>query len=361
MTDQQALDALATTAAEYEAFFASAAAGLVICDAEGRVERVNDVIAEMIGVLPEELIGTSIFERVHPADVDVETRVSLAMGTTKRVEVDRRLRREDGSYFHAHIGAGFLAGPSPRFVFHILDVSDYRRAAADRAELIGALQASNEGLDRFARSIAHDLRNPLAAIKGFAGLLERVTELDPQASEWVERILAAVDRAVVMVDGLLDVAVQPRQERTEVALDDVVQWAMDVLSEQIDVSGARIEHDPLPVVSGVQASLRHIFLNLLGNAVKYRRSDVEPVVRIFVDNEDDHLRVHVEDNGIGVPMDRRTEVFAPGVRLGDDGTVPGSGIGLASVKAAVEQHGGRVWIEDAHPQGTQVIFTLPSR
>jgi signal transduction histidine kinase len=120
-----------------------------------------------------------------------------------------------------------------------------------------------------------------------------------------------------------------------------------------------VERSPLPAVVGHPALLSQLLQNLVTNAVKFRRRDVEPVVRISGGRDDGGVTIVVADNGIGVPPERRTDVFGVFTRLNHDEASPGSGIGLATCAKVVHHHGGRISVEDGIDGGAAVHVWLP--
>jgi signal transduction histidine kinase len=115
----------------------------------------------------------------------------------------------------------------------------------------------------------------------------------------------------------------------------------------------------LPVLRGDPGSLRQVFQNLIGNAVKFCEGD--PEVRISADRADDGMWCFaVADNGIGMDPNEARDIFEPFHRLHGDGTYAGTGIGLAVCERIVEHHGGRIWAESEVGRGSTFRFTLPA-
>ena len=145
-----------------------------------------------------------------------------------------------------------------------------------------------------------------------------------------------------------------------VALDRVVQLALQHLDAQIAASGARIDvAGPLPSVLGNEAVLTQVFENLVGNAIKFVAPGVRPEVTIRARVADGEAQVRVADNGIGIPEDKRDRVFDVFERLHGDEQYPGTGIGLAIVAKGIERLGGSVRVEPGTPSGTVFAVDLP--
>jgi signal transduction histidine kinase len=145
----------------------------------------------------------------------------------------------------------------------------------------------------------------------------------------------------------------------EIALADV---DLGPLVEQVAIGyGDAVQIGPLPVVRGDYRLLQQTFANLLSNAVKFARPDVPPQVSVTADRVDQDAVVTVADNGIGIEPKYRDRVFRIFQRLHGRSEYPGTGIGLAIVRKAAEQLGGRVEVTDSPLGGAAVRLTLPVR
>jgi len=137
----------------------------------------------------------------------------------------------------------------------------------------------------------------------------------------------------------------------------VLATAVFELQFTIDENGAAITNDPLPVVFGNEMRLVRVFANLLGNSIKYRRSD-PPRIHVSAREQDGFWRFEFRDNGIGIAPQYWTEVFQVFKRLHGK-EVSGSGIGLALCKRVVENHGGAIGVESQPGEGSTFFFTIP--
>jgi len=146
-----------------------------------------------------------------------------------------------------------------------------------------------------------------------------------------------------------------------VALDDVVAAAKAQLEPaRTDVDGT-IELEPLPVVCGDSSLLRALFVNLIGNGLKFHREGVPPRVVVAAERIGDEWEVTVSDNGIGIDPEYIDKVFVIFQRLHARDVYAGTGIGLALAKKIVEFHGGRIGIDPPRPEpGTTLRLTLPA-
>ncbi|MDT4916289.1 MAG: hypothetical protein QOH89_989 [Pseudonocardiales bacterium] len=229
------------------------------------------------------------------------------------------------------------------------------------------LTRSNDDLQQFAYVASHDLSEPLRKVANFCQLLERQygDQLDDRAKQYID---FAVDGAKRMQALIMDLLALSRVGRTTdafvpVALDAALDRALDNLGDRITSSGARIERlTPLPTVLGDPSLLSSLFENLVSNAVKYRREDVAPEIRISAEHGgDEHLwTISVSDNGIGIDPQYAEKIFAIFQRLHLRDSYGGTGIGLAMCRKIVEFHGGQIRLEPVQSQsGAVFTFVLP--
>jgi light-regulated signal transduction histidine kinase (bacteriophytochrome) len=227
------------------------------------------------------------------------------------------------------------------------------------------LARSNQELEQFAYVASHDLQEPLRKVASFCQLLQRryAGKLDDRADQYIAFAVDGAERMQQLINDLLSFS---RVGRTtfafsEVALDDVVAAAKAQLEPaRTDVDGT-IELEPLPVVCGDSSLLRALFVNLIGNGLKFHREGVPPHVVVAAEQIGDEWEVTVSDNGIGIDPEYIDKVFVIFQRLHARDVYAGTGIGLALAKKIVEFHGGRIGIDPPRPEpGTTVRLTLPA-
>ncbi len=232
-------------------------------------------------------------------------------------------------------------------------------------ERTAALEAKNRELESFAYSVSHDLRAPLRSVEGFSrAVLDDYREkLDEDGRDFLERIVGAAVRMDQLINDLLNYSQLGRSgvDYEVVDMNELVAVALEDLDESIKAAGARVEvAGPLPRVNGDRSMLLVLLNNLVGNAIKYRKADVTPEVKISCRGEGEKVVFAVEDNGIGLDMKFQYKVFEIFQRLHTEDEYPGTGIGLASAKKVVTAHGGRIWYESKPGGGTTFFFEVPA-
>jgi light-regulated signal transduction histidine kinase (bacteriophytochrome) len=140
--------------------------------------------------------------------------------------------------------------------------------------------------------------------------------------------------------------------------NEVVAEVMAMLVDEIKISDADIVIGELPVVTGDRVQLRHLFLNLIGNALKFSRPGVSPLVEVDATRDEDGWIFNVSDNGIGIEPESRERIFKMFQRLHGVDAFPGTGIGLAICRRVVDNHGGNIWVDGAVAGGASFKVQL---
>ena len=227
------------------------------------------------------------------------------------------------------------------------------------------LVRSNTELDQFAQVASHDLQEPLRKVRTFT---ERITEteadnLSERGADYLRRANAAAARMQTLIEDLLRFSrVSTRgQSFAPVDLGAVVADVLDDLSVLIQRTGARIEVGALPTINADAVQMGQLLQNLISNALKFRRDDVEPVVRIEATVQDGWMSLTVADNGIGFEPQYATRIFRVFERLHGRGAYPGTGIGLALCRKIAERHGGTVLADGVPGEGATFTVTLQTQ
>ncbi|MFZ5871113.1 MAG: sensor histidine kinase [Actinomycetota bacterium] len=228
------------------------------------------------------------------------------------------------------------------------------------------LERSNRELEQFAYVASHDLQEPLRKVASFTQMLQRRYggQLDERADQYIEFAVDGAKRMQQLINDLLQFSRVGRitAPQTDVELDACLDRALRDLESRIEESGAVVTRDPLPVVRGEAQLLTQVFVNLVGNALKFRGEET-PRVHVGARRDGDFWDLWVSDNGIGIEPQYAERVFVLFQRLHPKDVYAGTGIGLALARKIVEYHGGEIAIDadgTAHGQGTTVRFRLPA-
>jgi signal transduction histidine kinase len=223
-----------------------------------------------------------------------------------------------------------------------------------------ALAAANKELESFSYSVSHDLRAPLRAVDGYARMLEEdyAERLDEEGRRLLSVVRQSSQRMGRLIDDLLAFSRLGRQEPSKQVLD-MAELAREVVNELRNGSTASVRLDALPRARADRALMRQVWVNLVGNALKYsgKRNDAE--IEIGGRQETGQNVYWVRDNGVGFDMRYADKLFGVFQRLHRSDEFDGTGVGLAIVQRVVTRHGGRVWAEAKPGQGACFHFSLP--
>ena len=244
-----------------------------------------------------------------------------------------------------------------------------RRLAEERqAELARAselLAQSNAELQGFVHAASHDLKQPLNSVSGFIEIIDSDLRerglLDKDLAQEFAYVTEGAVRMRNLIDSLLAYSrgSAHRPVFADVDLNDVLATAESDLSAAITESDATIRSGPLGSIQGDAGQLACVLENLIGNAIKYAREGVPPVISIDASEEDGVVRVTVTDNGIGFDEKYASEVFDAFRRLHTSGRYEGTGLGLALCHKHIRAHGGDMGATSTPGEGSRFWFTLP--
>ncbi|MEN6518086.1 MAG: MEDS domain-containing protein [Methanospirillum sp.] len=363
---KRAEEALQESEGRFRSLFASMNEGVavheLVYDADGRPVDYRIVDAnpafEKNTSIPVERATGALASRLYgveePPFFEIYRRVAETGEPTSFTEYFAPLDR--------HFRISVVSTKPGTFATIFQDVTEIRRAEAALQEFAAELQRSNEDLERFAYVASHDLQEPLRSIISFSQLLERRYRgrLDEDGNDYIDFIVEGGTRMQAQIKDLLALSRVATTGRTPEATDAgaVLGEVLRDLTGTIEASGAAIEVGPMPVVMADQAQLGQVFANLIGNALKYRRADVPPHVRIAAERTGHLWQFTVTDNGIGIDPEYHDRVFVIFQRLHTREEYDGTGIGLAIVKRIVERHGGRIRVESAPGEGSTFFFTM---
>ncbi|KYF74805.1 hypothetical protein BE11_49730 [Sorangium cellulosum] len=350
----------------------NATLGLFMMDAHQRCTFMNPAAEKITGFTFDEIkaLDRPLHEIIHHRRPDgahypiEECPIDRALPRKSQEQGEDVFVHKDGSFYQvAFTASPILDGGVPvGTVIEIRDITEQKRAEAERERLIAALERSNKELDQFAYVASHDLKAPL---RGIANLTQWIEEdlagtIEGESREHMSLLRGRVRRMEALIDGILDYSRAGRM-RHEVEAVDVGQVLADVIELIAPAPGASVEVAPgLPALRTERIPLQQVFMNLIGNALKHaRRADAR--VRVGHRDAGPHHEFFVEDNGPGIAPEFHDRVWGLFQTLEARDKVEGTGIGLSVVKKIVESRGGHIWIDSSPGQGATFRFTWQKR
>ena len=380
--------------------------GVISTDVDGVVTLMNDIAVQLIGWPLSKAVGqraTDLFHLIDPQKREpLEDPSRRVLNTGKRIREDAHviLVARDGSERPIAYNAapildtdGWIMGA----VIVFRDVTERRRIQHEREQLIqklsdtneklreeihnreaarraalslmqdariaqAALKESNAALEEYARVASHDLQEPLRKIESFAQVLveDFGDKLDEQAKTYLNVMVDAANRMRRLIRDVLAFSRAGTLEKPfgAVDLNQVLSVVVDNLSPRISDEHAEVLVSRLPTVFADETQMIQLFQNLVGNGLKFNKSE-HPKVEVCAEESRDEWKISVKDNGIGMRESERQMIFAPFRRLHSQQEFEGTGIGLAICRRIVTRHGGEIGVTAEPDNGSTFWLTLP--
>jgi PAS domain S-box-containing protein len=348
-------DELGASEARWRAVVESAVDGIIVIDAHGRVEMFNPAAERLFGYSADEVLGHNV-DMLMPSpyreEHDSYLSRYLATGRAKIIGSGREVqgRRKDGSVFPLHLSVGQITDHGARRFTGILhDLSNRVRLEEQVRE-----QATLAKLGEMAAVIAHEVKNPLAGIRGAMQVIAGRLPPEGPMPQVLKEVIGRIDALDQMMKDLLLFARPPKPRRVRTDVLPLVETTADLLTQDpamgqldIQIGGAA------PPVSADPDMLRIIFQNLLINGAHATQGKGR--LRVEVAAVDSACHIAFIDNGPGIPPEIREKIFTPFFTTKSRG----SGLGLPTTKRLIEAHDGRVAISCPPEGGTTVTVELP--
>jgi len=358
---------------------------IVLLDRDLRVQLHNPAFAELYGLQDERADGLLLDTVGDGAWKDPVMRQRLSDVLLRGRELwdfEHEQRAADGMVRYMLLNARRMPLPDTDDEVVLLTISDVtvQRAVQLRVEelnrqlegKVAQVSEVNRELEAFSYSVSHDLRAPLRHVAGFSDKLSRHLgdAADDKSRHYLEVISSSARRMAALIDDLLVYSRLGRAAMRQQAVDmqSLVADTRAMLDANLQAEAENSGHAhhvewsiaPLPIVVGDENMIRQVWLNLLGNAVKYSGNREPAKIRVdYQPQPDGGHQFTVSDNGAGFDMAYAGKLFGVFQRLHKASDYPGTGIGLASVRRVLTRHGGRIWAEAEPDVGATFHFYLP--
>ncbi len=354
--------------------------GMRLTDEHGITLQVNDAYARMVGKPASELIGkpfSVIYEIEQQEQMLTRHKERFAVRGVQAI-FERELSLWHGGKVWFELSNSFLevTGQPTHLLSIFRDVTERKVAEEKVLEFSARLERSNRELEDFAYVASHDLQEPLRKVAVFADRLKTKfgTALEGEGIDYLERMQKATKRMQTLITELLSFSrvTTKSQPFVPVDLSKIVHDVLADLETRIEQVGGKIEVGSLPIIEAEPLQMRQLFQNLIGNALKFHRPDVKPIVRIEGTILQDKirreqtdqasrsmLRIAVSDNGIGFDEKYNDKIFQVFQRLHGRDVYEGTGMGLAITRKITEHHSGEIFAKSKPGEGATFLVTLP--
>lgn len=332
--------------------------GIITVDNEKRITRLNRNAMAMLE-LGHECIGRAYQEVLTPQvcdALDELIRETTEMGFAMEKVVQQKLSQ--GPELHLAISTSVLRGEEFQPLGMILIFRDMTASRElDRLRKLDTMKSE------FVANVSHELKTPLTSIKAYTEALLDMTE-DDQMKQFLKVIDEESDRLLFLINDLLNVSrIQSGKMKMNFALTEPKSIVHEVLSiSKVQSTKHKIVleiADGLPEMMLDKEKLKEVMINLMSNAIKYSPEGGNVWVRMR--QEESNLRIEIQDQGMGISKENLPKLFNAFYRVDSSITaeIPGTGLGLVIVKAIVEHHGGKIWLDSDLGKGTTFFILIP--
>lgn len=328
--------------------------GLLFIGEDGKIMTLNDASERMLLISPLESIGRQAGDLLPAEIVGLVAEVPGGDGIIIK-EIQCSIQ---GKITLFEASAGILKDDENTFLGHIILLRDISEIAHLKKEVQQRERLASLG--SLAAGIAHEIRNPLSSIKGFATYFKERYRDVPEDQKTADVMIAEVERLNRVISQLLEFARPMNVQRKEVCINDIVRHALDTISSQAGSRNIRVERQGIPkeaVFAFIDPDkLGQVLLNIFLNAMEAMEQGGTLSVSIREDRAGDTVSLEISDTGHGIPREDISRVFDPYYTTKQSGT----GLGLAIVHKIVEAHGAQIQVQSSQGKGTCVTITLPA-
>lgn len=350
------------------------------CRPDGSCDYLSRQWVEYTGVSESQQVCYGWLEQLHPGDRQMtESKWKESIQGGESFDLEFRIRRADGEYHWFQTRAVPIRNSEhiiTRWLGSNTDINSIRKAEAQLIDYNKNLEKSvihrteqleiaNKELEAFSYSVSHDLRAPLRAVHGFTKMLIEDYDkiLDDEGRRICSVITSSATQMSELIDDLLSFSRIGRSSLNPSMLN------MEDMAESVAKELTNLDHrrdtnfsiGDLHTVHGDSNLIKHVWNNLISNAMKYSSKEAAPEIKISSRREGDYLIYVIKDNGVGFDMKYANKLFGVFQRLHSESEFEGNGVGLAIVQRIISRHGGKIWAEGEPGKGATFSFSLPDK
>lgn len=358
----------------------SLSSGIAVINKEGTILRTNDVWENNPSIgnkKPNMGIGTNYLKSLKQLANSGDFYVKEAFLGIKEVinkkrnyfEMEYPLKLSDNTIEWLLLSVSHFKGKTSNTVIRNVNITEkknteqiLKKLYVELEERANSLTASNAELEQFAYIASHDLQEPLRMVTSFLGQIEKRYSnlLDEKGKKYIHFAVDGAQRMRQLIIDLLEYSKlnQSNIEKAFFNVDELLKNIIQLNSIAIKQKNAKITIGKMPDVYGVESSIQSVFQNLISNALKYQKKNVQPIIKIKSTESSTHWQFSISDNGVGIDSRYFDRIFLIFQRLHNKEDYSGTGIGLAVCQKIIAAHKGKIWLKSIPGKGSTFYFTI---
>lgn len=354
----------------YQDLFQFAPDPYFVTSTEGVIQEANEAAGQLLGLQPKKLIGLGLetfMPKLDHSTFFIEMRRVNKPAADMKAEWETTMLNSSGTRISVSLSGAKvedLTKKKKELRWIARDITLKKQADLQVVERARDLARANLELEQFANAAAHDLQEPLRVVSTFAQLLEQSSKerLNPEELSYMAHIIGSSNRMLSLVRDLLIYSKSGTAELESHPVDcnAIARNAVKEIAISLKETKGKVSISDLPTIMGHDSQVLQLFINLIGNAIKFHGENA-PRVRVSAEVSEDGTEwiFCVADNGIGIADEYASRIFGMFQRLHSQSEYPGNGIGLAICKKIVERMGGRIWLSSGKGSGSTFFFSMP--
>jgi PAS domain S-box-containing protein len=350
---------------QYTDLYNFAPVGYCTLDRKGRILEANQTLAVLLVIDQKKLIHKKLSDFIVREDQDdYYLHFQSTFEDRQRQVVDTQMVKTTGEKMAVRLESALDHEDQSRIRIILSDITEQKQAQKELQHYTKELERANQALRDFSFIVSHDLQEPLRKIKAFGKLMEMHygDTIGPEGKDYIARMDSAANRMESMLRGLLAYSrvTSKGVPFIDVNLREIALAVLSDLEGRLMETSGTVSLGYFPNIQADPLQIRQLFQNLIGNALKYHRPGVPPLVTVSSRLiEDRWIEILVKDNGVGIDMQYAEYIFEPFTRLSQKPDADGTGMGLVICKKIIERHGGTISVSSTLEQGSTFTVTLP--
>ncbi len=350
-------EALRISEERFRSLFEIASEFIIIMDSEYRILQVNPETIRKSGFEKKEFIGKKIYEIFHAKYHELFLKEFEVLLKKNNASLEAEFICKDGSVLIMDCSFSVVYDKHKKIMF----VVSFQRDITQKKEI-------EKMKSDFVSHVSHELRSPLASIKGFTATILADKNMKPKTREdFLTIIDNESDRLTRLIENLLDISkIESGSVKMEFQLANVLEMinlAASNIKPLTDKKKIKIEKNFPPILSSVKCDpdkIYQVIMNLLSNAVKF--TPPNGIIKLFIKDKNGEVEIQVSDNGVGIPEMSLDKIFHKFYRAGNSqDKIIGTGLGLSIAKEIIKSHRGKIWVESEKNKGSDFYFTIPKK